>query len=104
MSTFVLVHGSWHDGSTWKPVIDQLQAKGHHAFAPTIAGHGKSVDKNVNHAQCTQSIVDYIVDKDLSDIVLLGHSFGGTIIAKVAEAPPRSHSTAHLLRCLCPQR
>jgi len=33
-----------------------------------------------------QSIVDYIVDKDLSDIVLLGHSFGGTIIAKVAEA------------------
>jgi len=34
----------------------------------------------------TQSIVDYIVGKDLTDIVLLGHSFGGTIIAKVAEA------------------
>jgi len=33
-----------------------------------------------------QSIVDYIVDKDLRYIVLLGHSFGGTIIAKVAEA------------------
>jgi pimeloyl-ACP methyl ester carboxylesterase len=32
-----------------------------------------------------QSIVDYIVDKDLTDIVLLGHSFGGSIIAKVAE-------------------
>jgi pimeloyl-ACP methyl ester carboxylesterase len=88
MSIFVLVHGSWHDGSAWKPVIDQLEAKGHQAFAPTIAGHGKGVDKNVNHAQCTQSIVDYILDKDLTDIVLLGHSFGGTIIAKVAEAIP----------------
>ena len=86
MSTFVLVHGSWQDGSAWKAVIEQLEAKGHRAFAPTIAGHGKGVDKNVNHAQCTQSIVDYIVDKDLTDIVLLGHSFGGTIIAKVAEA------------------
>jgi len=32
-----------------------------------------------------QSIVDYIGQR-LSDIVLLGHSFGGTIIAKVAEA------------------
>ncbi|MBV9386071.1 MAG: hypothetical protein JOZ78_06555 [Chroococcidiopsidaceae cyanobacterium CP_BM_ER_R8_30] len=63
-----------------------LEAKGHRAFAPTIAGHGKGVNKNVNHAQCTQSIVDYIVDKDLTDIVLLGHSFGRTIIAKVAEA------------------
>jgi pimeloyl-ACP methyl ester carboxylesterase len=85
MSTFVLVHGSWHDGSAWNAVIQHLEARGHQAFAPTIAGHGKGVNKNVNHAQCTQSIVDYIVDKDLTDIVLLGHSFGGTIIAKVAE-------------------
>jgi pimeloyl-ACP methyl ester carboxylesterase len=86
MSTFVLVHGSWHDGSAWEPIIKHLEAKGHQAFAPTIAGHGKGVNKNVNHAQCTQSIVDYIVGKDLTDIILLGHSFGGTIIAKVAEA------------------
>jgi pimeloyl-ACP methyl ester carboxylesterase len=86
MSTFVLVHGSWHDGSAWKTVIHHLEAKGHQAFAPTIAGHGKGANKNVNHAQCTQSIVDYIVDKDLTDIVLLGHSFGGTAIAKAAEA------------------
>lgn len=86
MSTFVLVHGSWHDGSAWNAVIKHLEAKGHQAFAPTIAGHGKGVNKNVNHAQCTQSVIDYIVDKDLTDIVLLGHSFGGTIIMKVAEA------------------
>jgi pimeloyl-ACP methyl ester carboxylesterase len=85
MSTFVLVHGSWHDGSAWNAVIQHLEAKGHRAFAPTIAGHGKGANKNVNHAQCTQSIVDYIIDKDLTDIILLGHSFGGTIIAKVAE-------------------
>jgi pimeloyl-ACP methyl ester carboxylesterase len=85
MSTFVLVHGSWHDSSAWKLVIDQLEAKGHLAFAPTIAGHGKGVNKNVNHAQSTQSIVDYIVRKDSTNIVLLGHSFGGTVIAKVAE-------------------
>jgi pimeloyl-ACP methyl ester carboxylesterase len=86
MSTFVLVHGSWHDGSTWEPIIKHLEANGHQAFAPTVAGHGKGVNKNVNHAQCTRSIVDYIIDKDLTDIVLLGHSYGGSIIAKVAEA------------------
>ncbi|MBD3887264.1 alpha/beta hydrolase [Phormidium tenue FACHB-886] len=88
MSTFVLVHGAWHDGSAWNEVIKQLEARGHQAFAPTIAGHGKGANKNVNHAQCTQSIVDYIIGKDLTDIVLLGHSFAGTIITKVAEAIP----------------
>ena len=73
MSTFVLVHGSWHDGSAWEPVRAHLAEKGHRAFSPTIAGHGKGVDKNVNHAQCTQSIIDFILEKDLHDIVLLGH-------------------------------
>ena len=86
MYTFVLVHGSWHDGTVWEEVIKHLESSGHKAYAPTIAGHGKGVDKNVNHAQCTQSIVDYIMTQDLNDIILLGHSFSGTIISKVAEA------------------
>ncbi|GAC1371606.1 MAG: alpha/beta hydrolase [Ktedonobacteraceae bacterium] len=88
MTTFVLVHGSWHVGAAWAPIIQHLEHHGHKAFAPTIAGHGKGVDKHVNHAQSTQSIVDYIVKNDLTDVVLLGHSFGGSIIAKVAEAIP----------------
>jgi pimeloyl-ACP methyl ester carboxylesterase len=88
MSTFVLVHGSWHDGGAWAPVIKHLQKLGHAAFGPTVAGHGKGVPKNVNHAQCTQSIVDYILKNDLKDFVLVGHSYGGTIISKVAEAVP----------------
>jgi pimeloyl-ACP methyl ester carboxylesterase len=88
MATFVLVHGSWHDEHAWKPVISYLESQGHKAFAPTIAGHGKGVNKQVNHAQCTQSVVDYLVGGDLTEVVLLGHSFGGTVIAKVAEAIP----------------
>ncbi len=88
MSIFVLVHGSWHDGGAWAPVARHLESKGHQAFAPTIAGHGKGADKRVNHAQCTQSVVDYILAKGLTDVVLLGHSFGGTVIAKVVEAIP----------------
>jgi pimeloyl-ACP methyl ester carboxylesterase len=86
MSTFVLVHGSWHDGSAWNSVIKHLHTKGHEALAPTVAGHGKTAVKGgVDHAKCVQSVVDYIVAHDLSDSVLVGHSFGGTVIAKVAE-------------------
>jgi pimeloyl-ACP methyl ester carboxylesterase len=88
MRTFVLIHGSWHDGSLWAPVADHLRAQGMEVHCPTIAGHGPNVDRHVNHAQCTQSIVDYLLAHDLHDVVLLGHSYGGTIIAKVAEAVP----------------
>ena len=103
MATFVLVHGAWHVGSAWRVTIQNLDSKGHRAFAPTIAGNGKGADKRVNHAQCTKSIVDAIVAKDLRDFVLVGHSFGGTIISKVVEAiPERIHRlvflTAFVLR------
>jgi len=83
-----LVHGSWHTGELWAPVADHLRAAGHEVHTPTVAGHGKGVDKRVNHAQCTQSITDYLVQRNLHDVVLLGHSYGGTIISKVVEAVP----------------
>ena len=85
---FVLVHGSWHEGSLWGPVADALRADGHAVETPTIAGHGKGADKAVTHADCVRSITDAIVERDLTGVVLLGHSFGGTVIAKVAEQVP----------------
>jgi pimeloyl-ACP methyl ester carboxylesterase len=84
----VLVHGSWHTGELWAPVATLLRNAGHEVHTPTIAGHGRSVDKRVDHAQCTRSIVDHLVERDLKDVVLLGHSYGGTIISKVVEAIP----------------
>jgi pimeloyl-ACP methyl ester carboxylesterase len=88
MATFVLVHGSWHDGSAWAPVIAHLEELGHVAHAPTVAGHGKGVSKAVDHDDCVQSVVRFITERDLSEVVLVGHSFGGTVIARVAEEVP----------------
>lgn len=88
MTTFVLVHGSWHDGSAWAPVIKHLESKGHRAFGPTVAGHGKGVNKTVKHAQSVTSIVEFVVKENLNEVVLVGHSYGGTIISKVVEQIP----------------
>ena len=84
MSTFVLIHGSWHDGSAWRQVMKRLGHHGHEAFGPTVAGHGKGVCKT-SAMPNTQSIVDFVVSSGLTDIVLVGHSYGGTIISKVAK-------------------
>lgn len=88
MDTYVLVHGSWHDGGLWGPVAEALRAFGAEVHTPTVAGHGDGVDKAVDHAACVASIVDYLVAGDLSEVILLGHSYGGTIIARVFEEAP----------------
>lgn len=85
---FVLVHGSWHDNSAWAPVIARLEQQGHRAHAPTIAGHAPGDDKRVSHADCVASVVDFIRTRDLRNFVLVGHSFGGTVIQRVAEEVP----------------
>jgi pimeloyl-ACP methyl ester carboxylesterase len=88
VTTFVLIHGNWHDGSAWNGVIRRLEHLGHIAHAPTLPGHGPGASKNVGHDQGAESVVDYVLQRNLTDIVLVGHSGGGTTISKVVEAFP----------------
>ncbi len=88
MGTYVLVHGASHDGSAFDEVVDRLQRLGHNAYAPTVAGHGKNAERDVGLAAATASVVEQIAAHELDDFVLLGHSWGGVVIAKVAEALP----------------
>ena len=88
LGIYVLVHGAWHDGTAWSSVVRHLESRGHKVFAPTMAGHGRGAARNVRHADCTNSIVNFIAEHSLSDVILVGHSFAGTVISKVAEAIP----------------
>ena len=88
MALFVLVHGPWHDGSAWSDVAGHLEERGHEVHHPTMAGHGPGASRDVTHDDCVASVVDHVVAEDLTDIVLVGHSFGGSVIARVAERVP----------------
>ncbi|WP_028551959.1 alpha/beta fold hydrolase [Paenibacillus sp. UNC451MF] len=83
--TFVLVHGSWADAHFWDGVAAVLRSQGHTVYTPEYAGHGKDPNKDVTHAMITKSVVDFIMKLNLRNFVLVGHSFGGTVIQKVAE-------------------
>jgi pimeloyl-ACP methyl ester carboxylesterase len=87
--TFVLIHGSWHGGWVWKAVIRRLSEKGYGAHAPTLAGHGPGATRLlVTHQKCVDSAVTYIQKRGLQDVILVGHSFGGSVVQKVAEEVP----------------
>lgn len=85
---FVLIHGSWCDGSFWNDTVKHLEKLGHTAHAPTLAGHGKGADKSVSQQDCVDSAIKYVVDNNLRDVVVVGHSWGGTILQGLAENIP----------------
>jgi pimeloyl-ACP methyl ester carboxylesterase len=88
VSTYVLVHGSWHDGGAWAEVAEDLRQRGHQVHCPTMAGHGEGVDRDVSHDDCVASVTDYIGQHGLTNFVLVGQSFAGSVIARVAGKTP----------------
>lgn len=83
--TFVLVHGAFQTGAAWEYVAAKLRRRGHAVHTPTIAGHGPNAAMSLIHADAVASLVAYLREHDLSDLVLVGHSIAGSYIAKTAE-------------------
>ncbi|WP_084134594.1 alpha/beta hydrolase [Paenibacillus harenae] len=86
--SFVLVHGAWADASFWDEIADELRKMGHIVYIPEYPGHGADPNKAVTHAMLTNALTDYIRMRNLYDIVLVGHCFGGSLIQKAAELVP----------------
>ncbi|WP_406633190.1 alpha/beta fold hydrolase [Amycolatopsis sp. WGS_07] len=88
MTTYVLVHGAWQYGESWNLVRPELEALGHDVHTPTAAGLSPGDSPDISTDDACRPIIDYILERDLRDFVLLGHSWGGVLIAKIAEAVP----------------
>ena len=82
MSNIVLLHGGGMGGWTWKFVRPLLQAAGHDVFTPTFTGFGERVHLigrehgNVTHVTDIVNVLHY---EDLTDVVLVAHSYAGTV-------------------------
>lgn len=104
MSTFVLIHGSWHGAWCWYRIIPRLRAAGHTVIAPDLAGLGadKTPLSEVTLDRWRDDAVRAI-DSAAEPVILVGHSRGGLIISAAAEARPERirclvYLTAFLLR------
>jgi pimeloyl-ACP methyl ester carboxylesterase len=80
--TFVLVHGMCHGGWTWRPVAEILRAQGHTVYTPTMPGLGTEDDRREVHLiDAVEYLVDYIEHRNLTNVVLVGHSWGGFLVS-----------------------
>lgn len=76
MSTYVLVHGLGHGGWCWEGVAGKLATLGHDVTA---------VDLPLTDLDADASVVTETLDRLDGPVVLVGHSYGGLVISRVAD-------------------
>lgn len=88
-SVYVLVHGAWHTGAEMEPTAHRLRAMGHVVHCPTLAGNRAEDDRAVVGLEdAAQSLAQYLDAHDLQGVRLVGHSYGGMVISRVADLQP----------------
>jgi pimeloyl-ACP methyl ester carboxylesterase len=98
MSKFVLLHGAFHGGWCWALVADRLRRAGHVVHTPTQTGLGERrhlLSRDITVETFVLDLVNVMEAEELTDAVLVGHSFGGNAISGAADRVP--HRLRHLI-------
>jgi len=83
----VLVHGAWVGEWSWDPIVDDLQATGRRIYAVSLTGHGQRghlSGPQVSLADHVHDVVRLVETHDLTEITLVGHSYGGRVISQAS--------------------
>ena len=85
---FLVCHGAWGGGWSWKKMHPLMQAAGHRLVTPTYTGLGERVhlaSPSIDLETHIQDVLNVIRYEDPGDVVLLGHSYGGMVATGVAD-------------------
>ena len=88
MSTFVLLHGAWHGGWCWARVAEVLRGRGHQVSTPTqpgLADRVRELSPDITLTSFCEDFAAHLSAENLTDVILVGHSFGGNAISYAAE-------------------
>jgi pimeloyl-ACP methyl ester carboxylesterase len=88
MATFVVAHGAWSAGWGWKKMHPLMSGRGHRLVTPTYTGLGErghlarpDIDLDTHIAD----ILGVLKFEDLTNVNLIGHSYGGMVATGVAD-------------------
>jgi pimeloyl-ACP methyl ester carboxylesterase len=93
LATFCLIHGNWHDGSCWTPLVERLRTRGHDAVAPDLPFD----DPRADYDERAQPAIAALNGVD-GPVVVVGHSVGSAEAALVA-----AKRASVLLVYVCPR-
>jgi pimeloyl-ACP methyl ester carboxylesterase len=103
---FVLVHGGRHGGWCWARVAPLLREAGHDVYTPTLTGLGERghlLRPEIGLGTHIQDLVAVIEFEDIADAVLVGHSYGGLVVAGAMEQIADRVRSVVFIEALVPQ-
>ncbi|MFT6502232.1 MAG: pimeloyl-ACP methyl ester carboxylesterase [Crocinitomicaceae bacterium] len=87
--TILLIHGAWEGAWSWEQTTEHLEQNGHNIISIDLPGHG---DDKTPISEITMALYANRVKQELEKIngrvILVGHSFAGFVVSKVAEEVP----------------
>src|SRR5215204_7510444 len=91
MATFVLVHGAFVGGWSWRWLAPYLRGTGHEVHSPTLTGHGERAhlaSPQIGLDTHIEDVVHLLHYEDLTGAILVDYSYGGMVVAGVADRVP----------------
>ncbi len=88
MATFVVAHGAWSAGWGWKKMHPLMAARGHRLITPTYTGLGERThlaSPEIGLDTHIADILGVLEFENLSNVTLIGHSYGGMVATGVAD-------------------
>ncbi len=85
---FLLIHGAWHGAWVWNEISEILRYQGHSVSTPNLTGLGEKkhlLSSKITIETFIEDVVNHIVFENLNNIILVGHSFAGSVISGVAD-------------------
>ena len=106
MATIVLAHGAWSSAWAWKKMRPLMAAAGHQFFTPSYTGLGERehlANPSIDLSTHINDVLGVIETEELSDFVLMGHSYGGMVATGVATKIPHRISQLIYLDAFVPK-
>lgn len=101
---YVFVPGAWHGGWAWHPVARRIARAGHRAVALTMPGMSPGDDpRALRLTDAVAYLVAEVERRELTDVVLVGHSWGGIPIAGAARRLGRKLSAVAMVSAFVPR-
>ena len=88
---YLFIHPAWRGAWCWDKVLQVMEAWGREAYAIDCPGHGSRYPEieTVALADYPKAVVEFIEERNLDDVVLVGNSTGGLMCQLTAQATRR---------------